>query len=88
MLTDALSDEKNARRECWKLQRIERSGLGNYYEKSLFFQRKDSQITKHRKTAHKLTVCYNNDEAKLRKKQPGPELERPSSRINVASEAG
>ena len=75
MHTDALNNEIEACREYWQLaqnrqERIDKLLRENFVFR-LLIQHKDTQIAKHRKTAHRLTVRYNNDTKRWRRRHAG-----------------
>ena len=75
MHTDALNNEMEARREYWQLAQNRQERIGKLLRENfvyrLLIQRKDTQIAKHRRTAHKLTVRYNNDTERWRRRHAG-----------------
>ena len=75
MHTDALNNEIEACREYWQLaqnrqERIDKLLRENFIYR-LLIQHKNTQIVKHRRTAHILTVCYNNDTEHWRRRHAG-----------------
>ncbi|CAB4399545.1 unnamed protein product [Rhizophagus irregularis] len=75
MMTDALRDERNARREYWEIaenrkQRISEL-LRNNFAFQLLNQQKNQQITDYRKNIHRWTVRYNNDTERWRSRHAG-----------------
>ncbi|RGB32868.1 hypothetical protein C1646_762394 [Rhizophagus diaphanus] len=65
MLTNALRDERNARREYGEIAENRKERIGELLREKFAFrlliQRKGTQIGEHRRNAHRLTVRYNND---------------------------
>ena len=75
MHTDALNNETKARREFWQLAQNRQERIGELLRENfvcrLLIQRKDTQIAEHRRTAHRLTVRYNNDTERWRRRHAG-----------------
>src|SRR6266496_826086 len=73
--TDALNNEMEARREYWQLAQNRQERIGKLLHENfvyrLLIQRKDTQIAKHRRIAHRLTVRYNNDTECWRRRHAG-----------------
>ena len=73
--TDALNNEMEARREYWQLAQNRQERIGELLRENfvyrLLIQRKDTQIAEHRRTAHRLTVRYNNDTERWRRRHAG-----------------
>ena len=75
MHTDALNNEMEARREYWQLAQNRQERIGELLRENfvyrLLIQRKDTQIAEHRRNAHRLTVRYNNDTERWRRRHIG-----------------
>src|SRR5256885_7722558 len=75
MHTTALNNEMEARREYWQLAQNRQERIGKLLRENfvyrLLIQRKDTQIAEHRRTAHRLTVRYNNDTERWRRRHAG-----------------
>ena len=75
MHTDALNNEMEARREYWQLAQNRQERIGELLRENfvyrLLIQRKDTQIAEHRRNAHRLTVRYNNDTERWRRRHAG-----------------
>src|SRR6266542_4409228 len=75
MHMDALNNEMKARREYWQLAQNRQERIGKLLRKNfvyqLLIQRKDIQIAEHKRTAHRLTVRYNNDTERWRRRHAG-----------------
>src|SRR5207302_9215754 len=67
--------EMEARREYWQLAQNRQGRIGKLLRENfvyrLLIQRKDTQIAEHRRTAHRLTVRYNNDTERWRRRHAG-----------------
>jgi len=65
MYTDTLNNKMEACKEYWQLAQNRQEHIGELLHENfiyqLLIQRKDIQIAKHKRIAHRLTVCYNND---------------------------
>ena len=75
MHTDALNNEMEARREYWQLAQNRQERIGELLRENfvyrLLIQHKDTQIAEHRRNAHRLTVRYNNDTERWRRRHIG-----------------
>src|SRR6266540_890004 len=75
MYTDALNNKMEARREYWQLAQNRQERIGELLRENfvcrLLIQRKDTQIAEYRRTAHRLTVRYNNDTECWRRRHAG-----------------
>jgi len=75
MHTDALNNEMEAHREYWQLAQNRQERIGELLRENfvyrLLIQRKDTQIAEHRRNAHRLTVRYNNDTERWRRRHIG-----------------
>ena len=64
-----------ARREYWQLAQNRQEHIGKLlcenFVYQLLIQRKDTQIAEHRRTVYRLTVCYNNDTERWRRRHTG-----------------
>src|SRR5436190_10072710 len=62
-------------RENWQLAQDRKERIGGLLRENfilqLLIQRKDTQIAEHRRNAHRITVRYNNDDGKWRRKHVG-----------------
>ena len=62
-------------RENWQLAQDRKERIGKLLRENfvcrLLIQRKDTQIAEHRRTAHRLTVRYNNDTERWRRRHAG-----------------
>lgn len=72
MMTDALRDERNARREYWEIAENRKERIGELLREKFAFrlliQRKETQIAEHRRNAHRLMLRYNNDMDRLNRR--------------------
>ncbi len=72
MHTNALNNEIEACRKYWQLAQNRQEHIGKLLRENfiyrLLIQNKDTQIAEHRRTAYRLTVCYNNDTEYWRKR--------------------
>ncbi|CAB4382095.1 unnamed protein product [Rhizophagus irregularis] len=72
MMTDALRDERNARREYWEIAENRKNRISellrNNFAFQLLIQRKETQIAEHRRNAHRLMLRYNNDMDRLNRR--------------------
>jgi hypothetical protein len=70
MHTNALNNEMEARRENWQLAQNRQERIGKLLRENFVFrlsiQRKNTQITEYRRTAHRWTIRYNNDTERWR----------------------
>src|SRR5436190_18041261 len=75
MHTDALNNETEARKEYWQLAQNRQERIGELLRENFVFrlliQRKDTQIAEHRRIAHRLTVRYNNNTERWRRRHAG-----------------
>ena len=72
---DALNNEMEVRREYWQLAQNRQERIGKLLRENfvcrLLIQRKNTQIAEHGRIAHRLTVRYNNDTERWRRRHIG-----------------
>ncbi len=75
MHMDALNNEMEACREYWKLAQNRQERIGKLLCENFVFwlliQRKNIQIAEHKRTIHRLTVRYNNNTERWRRRYVG-----------------